>query len=80
MFWNFILFYFIKVETDPRLQYKNERRGLEDAINSAFNKYVEKKNTSCNNFPDEARAELSWDFTLQDKRAKVPKKQPFTTK
>ncbi len=25
MFWNFILFYFIKVEADPRLQYKNER-------------------------------------------------------
>ncbi len=33
-----------------------------------------KINNSCNNFPDEARAELSWDFTLQDKRAKVQKK------
>jgi hypothetical protein len=44
MIWDFILFYFIsiKVEADPRLQYKNERGGREDVINSSFNKYVKK--------------------------------------
>ncbi len=73
----FILFYFIKVEADPRLQYKNER-GPRRCYQLLFQQICEKKKTSCNNFPDETRAELSCDFALQDKTAKVPKKQPFT--